>query len=110
MVDEIWNDLKNSLLNAGGKVTCGFTKKGRCKRQTWRWDDTVNVAIEEKRRVWKVWKMGDGKQDYPNAKRVTKHAVFVAKKNGGKNRLSDVNKDPENVFRFGKEMRRETKV
>ena len=48
--------------------TCGKTKKRHHKRETWWWNDEVKSAIAEKRRCWKAWKQGSGKEQYLQAK------------------------------------------
>ena len=58
---EIWNQLKTALLDTTNE-TCDKTKKRHHKRETWWWNDEVNSAIAEKRRCWKAWKQGGGKE------------------------------------------------
>ena len=60
--EEIWNQLKTALLDTTNE-TCGKTKKRHHKRETWWWNDAVNSAIAEKRRCWKAWKQGGGKNN-----------------------------------------------
>ena len=69
--EEIWNQLKTALLDTTNE-TCGKTKKRHHKTETWWWNDEVNSAIAEKRRCWKAWKQGGGKEQYLQAKRNAK--------------------------------------
>lgn len=60
--------LKDSLLRALDNV-CGWTK-GPAKLHSARWwNDDVDKAIKEKRRLWKEWKSGGDKEKYLIAKR-----------------------------------------
>ena len=77
--EEIWNHLKTALLDTTNE-TRGKTKKRHHKRETWWWNDEVNSAIAEKRRCWKAWKQGGGKEQYLQAKRNVKRTVYTAKK------------------------------
>ena len=60
--EEIWSDIKESLLQATDDV-CGWTKKTRM-RVSWWWDDSVSKAVADKRRLWKAWKNGGRKEEY----------------------------------------------
>ena len=75
--EEIWNQLKTALLDTTNK-NCGKTKKRHHKRETWWWNDEVNLAIAEKRRCWKAWKQGGGKEQYLQAERNAKQTVYTA--------------------------------
>ena len=46
------------------KVSCGLSKNGEWRKQTWWWDSSVNDAVKEKKRPWKIWKNGGSKEDY----------------------------------------------
>ena len=52
-VDDIWSWLKQDLLSATEK-TCGWTKKGIWRKQTWWWNEKFSKDIYEKRRLWKA--------------------------------------------------------
>lgn len=107
-VEEKWKHLKNSLLKATEK-SCGFTKKGNWRKQTWWWDESVSDAVNEKRRLWKIWKSGGSRERYVEAKRVAKQVVFAAKKKAEKVKLKDVEGDKQKIFRIAKQMRMENK-
>ena len=54
---------KTNLLKAT-EETCGISKQGKWHKQTWWWDNSVNYAVNEKRRLFKIWKKGGSKEDY----------------------------------------------
>ena len=58
------------------EVSCGLSKNGKWLKQTWWWDNSVNDAVKEKRRLWKIWKNGGSKEDYVLAKKVDKRRVL----------------------------------
>ena len=62
VVDQ-WIDLKTNLLKAT-EETCGISKQGKWHKQTWWWDNSVDNVINEKRRLFKIWKKGGNKEDY----------------------------------------------
>ena len=77
--DGKWNFLRDALLKVTDKV-CGWTKKKNWKEQTWWWNESVNELIKDKRTKWKEWKSGGSKEQYLDAKRRAKRAVYIAKK------------------------------
>ena len=77
--DENWSFLRDALLKVTDKV-CGWTKRNKWKEQTWWWSESVNEVIKEKRLKWKEWKRGGSKEQYLDAKRRVKRAVYLAKK------------------------------
>ena len=92
--EETWNQLKTALLDTTNE-TCGETKKQHYKRETWWWNDEVNSAIAEKRRCWKGWKQGGGKEQYLQAKRT----VYTAKKTAEEKKFSDLKPGMDNIFK-----------
>ena len=70
---------KDDLLGASDSCF-GWTKGPPRHKVTWWWNEQVEVAIKEKRRLWKIWKIGGSKDDYLAAKRQAKKAVYEAKK------------------------------
>jgi len=54
-VEEIWTELKGCLIEGSDKV-CGKTKQATRHKETGWWDDTVKKAIDEKRRLYILWK------------------------------------------------------
>ena len=96
-IEEKWDSLEKALLQAVDK-SCGWTKKPPRHKVTWWWNAEVEVAIKEKRRLWKAWKDGGNKNDYLEAKRNSKKKVYEAKKKAEEERFADVthNKDARN--------------
>ena len=99
---------KTNLLKAT-EETCGISKQGKWHKQTWWWDNSVNYAVNEKRRLFKIWKKGGSKEDYTLAKKVAKQTVFAAKKKAEIEKLKNVENDDVTVFRIAKQMRKENK-
>ena len=58
----------------------------------------MNDVITEKRRLWKVWKNGGSKENYPKAKKVVKRAVFTTKRKVLDDKFG--NKDDVALFRI----------
>ena len=87
-VVEIWDNLKCALLKSMDEA-CGWSKKGNWRKQTWWWNDGVNDAVKRKRKLWKEWKKGGSKEEYLQAKRAAKHAVYTAKKEAEMRKFAD---------------------
>ena len=104
--EEIWNQLKTALLDTTNE-TCGKTKKQPHKRETWWWNDEVNSAIAEKRRCWKAWKQGGGKEQYLQAKRNAKQTVYTAKKTAEEKKFSDLKPGMDDIFKIAKQLRKD---
>ena len=104
--EEIWNQLKTALLDTTNE-TCGKTKKRHHKRETWWWNDEVNSAIAEKRRCWKAWKQGGGKEQYLQAKRNAKRTVYTAKKTAEEKKFSDLKPGMDDIFKIAKQLRKD---
>ena len=98
--------MKQGLLSATEK-SCGWTKKGIWRKQTWWWNEKVSKDISEKRRLWKSWKGGGNKDKYLDATWKARHAVYTAKRNAEKEKFASVKGNKENIFRVGKQMRTE---
>ena len=100
--------LKTNLLKAT-EETCGISKQGKWHKQTsWR-DNSVNYAVNEKRRLLKIWEKGGSKEDYTVAKNVAKQTLFAAKKNAETEKLKNVENDDVTAFRIAKHMMKENK-
>ena len=107
-VESKWNYLKTNLIKAT-KLSCGLSKNNNWRKQTWWWDNSVNDAVKEKRRLWKIWKSGGSRENYVLAKKVDKQTVFAAKKKAEKEKLNDIDSDSNIIYRIAKEMKQENK-
>jgi hypothetical protein len=54
-VEGVWNGLKSCLLGVAEDV-CGRTKGRSRRRETWWWNDEVAEAVDEKRRLYRLWR------------------------------------------------------
>ena len=106
-VDGYWKVLKDSLLAASDDV-CGWTKGPPRHKETWWWNDKVDDAVKQKRKLWKEWKQGKiDKNDYLEAKRKAKRAVYQAKCESERKRFGEIERrdDQKNeVFKIAKAM------
>ena len=105
-VEEIWGTLKSSLQEAANN-TCGMSKKGVRRKETWWWNEEVNDAVVMKRRAWKAWKQGGSKAAYLNLKRTAKHVVYQAKRAAEDAKFKDLDGKTSDVFRIAKRMKQE---
>ena len=85
--------------------TCGWTKKGIWRKQTWWWNEKVSKDLSEKRRLWKLWKAGGTKDKYLHVKQKAQHAIYTAKRNAEKEKFSSVKDNKENIFCVATQMR-----
>ena len=103
-----WSQLKR-LLHSSTEAECGWTKKPRKKRVTWWWNETVNNAVKEKRRVWKESKKGNCTTEaYKKAKCKSNWAAEKAQAKAEAKRfgnLSTCKESRDNAFRAAKEMK-----
>ena len=74
-----WMRLKTNLLKAT-EETYGISKQRKWHKQTWWWDNSVDNAVNEKRRLFKIWKKGGSKEGYILVKKIAKQTVLAAKK------------------------------
>ena len=106
-VEEQWKTLKESLLEAT-EISCGWTKGPPRHKETWWWNNLVDIAVKEKRKLWKEWKKGKITKDvYLEAKRKSKRAVYEARSESVRKRFSNIeNRDDQKleVFRIAKTM------
>ena len=78
-VEEQWKTLKESLLEAT-EISCGWPKGPPRHKETWWWNNAVDIAVKEKRKLRKEWKKGKISKDvYLEAKRKIKRAVYEAR-------------------------------
>ena len=95
-VEDQWMHLKTNLFKTT-KETCGISKQGKWHKQTWWQDNSVNHAVNEKRRLFKIWKKG-GSKEYTLAKKVAKQAVLAAQKKTEIEKLKNGEDDNVPVF------------
>ena len=69
------------------------------RKETWWWNDEVDLTIKEKRRLWKEWQKGGDKEKYLQAKRKAKSAVYVARKRAQEDKFGDLKKTMINVIK-----------
>ena len=100
-VEDKWKHLMIKLLKAS-EVSCGLSKNGKWCKQTWWWDTSVNDAVKEKRRLWKIWKNGGSKEDYVLAEKVAKLTMFAAKKKVGKKKMKNIETDTHTIYCIAK--------
>ena len=107
-VEDAWNTVKTSILNSFDKL-CGWSKPGQKPKETWWWNADVDSAIKKKRRLWKAWKKGGSIEEYLDAKRKAKSAVFRAKKEASDQKFSnlDDNDKLSYVFKTARKMKGE---
>ena len=74
------------------------------RKQTWQWNGKISKDISEKRRLWKMWKMGRSKVKYLGAKRKAQHVVYTANRNVEKEKFVSVKDNKENIFCYAKQM------
>ena len=99
---EIWNSTKNGILKVAEKV-CGKTRKRQWHKESWWWTDHVSQAVEAKHWAYRTWKKGGSREEYNNAKRLAKLAVYQASLAD----FSDIDPKGDKVFRIAKQMMRE---
>ena len=110
-VDVKWQVMKKSLLEVTEEV-CGWSRGEPRQRETWWWNDSVERAVNEKRRCHRVWKKTGDEADrarYVEAKRASRRAVWeaqVAKRNEFASELES-ERGQKNFFRIAKQMMRE---
>ena len=105
-VEGCWLQFKEGLLSSAGSV-CGQTKKRFWRKETWWWDEEVNIAIQAKRKCFKAWKKGGSKDEYNRAKCVAKKAVYSARHVTALARFSHIDPNGSDIFKVAKQMRRE---
>ena len=83
----MWKDLKECMLSEAVSV-CGETKGISRHKETWWWNDEVAALVQEKKRLFKLWKgypqdvnadLESMKENYNRAKRAAKLAIFNTK-------------------------------
>ena len=75
---------------ASTDAACGWTRGPPRHKVTWWWNDDIEEAVKEKRRLWKSWKDDGSKGKYLEVKRAAKRAVYHAKKAAEEERFGNV--------------------
>ena len=109
-VNEQYKALKGGLLKATDLV-CGWTKGPPKHRVTWWWNEDVEAAIKEKRRLYKDYRKGGSRVEYEVAKRVAKREVYKAKSEAQRIWLDRLNgaEGRKEVFREAARVRKENR-
>ena len=104
----LWANLRDNLLKTTEEV-CGMTKpQGRWRQQTWWWNDLVDSAVKEKRRLYKAWRKGTAtRAEYDTAKGAARRAVYHARHEAEKSVFADIDPRSADVYRLANQMRRE---
>ena len=103
-VNNNWLFLKKNLLSTS-KHVCGVSSKVPWKRQTWGRNSEVDAAVTEKRKFFKLWKVGGSRDAYVSAKRASNRIVYHAKNEALKCHLQKNKADFTNIFRLAKQIR-----
>jgi len=81
-VEEAWHSLKSAVLESAEEV-CGRSKGGKRERkETWWWNEEVQLALKEKKEAFKKWQKNTNtatKTEYNQKKNLAKKAVGRAK-------------------------------
>ena len=99
-----WEKQKSSLWRQL-KMYAGLPRSTGGKKETWWWNTAVDRAVNEKRRWWKTWKKGGSKEEYQKAKRIAKHAVYLATSQPKQEVLKDPSLGSMDLFCLANQMR-----
>jgi hypothetical protein len=107
-VEGVWNGLKSCLLEVAEDV-CGRSKGRPRHRETWWWNDDVAEAVDQKRKLFRVWKKTKSKRDeeaYQASKRMAKKKVYGAQEAERKKLVEKLEQQEGrgNMFRAAKQM------
>ena len=107
-VEDMWNGLKDCLLEVSD-VVCGRTKRHSRHKVTWWWNDDIAEAVKKKRELFNIWhksKLEEDRVPYKLAKRNVARMIFQAQKvvwNDFGARLEEED-GKGNLFRLAKQM------
>ena len=109
-VNEQYTALKDNLLKATDLV-CGWTRGQPKHAVTWWWNAEVESAINEKKRLYKMWKKGGSKEEYLVAKRRARRVVYRAKTVAQTPLLESLNsrEGRNKIFKVAKQMKNENR-
>ena len=103
-MQDLWKSLKDDLLSVADK-SCRWTKGPLRHQVTWWWNKDVDQAIKRKQQLWK----GGHKEPYLQAKKDSKRAGYMTKKNAEEEKFSNINRENsrKEVFTIAKQMKPE---
>ena len=136
-VEMVWNDLKGCLMEEAIAV-CGETKGIKRHKETWWWNEEVAALVKEKRRLFNLLKLpvkckcqneckckagglthlgkhgvdlATRREDYNQAKRTAKKAIFNAKNAVRQTFCEDLDREDRkgNVLRVAKQLVRKNR-
>ena len=113
-IEDMWRDVSSQIRNEAGRVL-GKTKPGRARinKETWWWNDEVQMAVRHKKTAFQQWKRTCLDQDrelYKTAKSDARRAVARAKSDHY-NRLYDelsTARGENQIYRLAKARHRAT--
>ena len=110
-VNDKWKAMKKQWRDTAEKVV-GWTKGKPRHEETWWWNETVQLAVEKKKKVFKEWfkdKKTENLEKYKIAKREARKLVAVAKGTKGKEIIENwqLEGNTSQAFRVAKRLGRE---
>ena len=70
----------------------------------WWWIEVVSDAVNEKRKTWKLLENGGSKEEYLKAKKKTKTAIYIAKRDLEQFTRINNNSDKNKIFKLPKSL------
>ena len=103
-----WSAMKETWTKAAEEI-CGWTKGVRKHKETWWWNDEVAEAVRRKQESYTRWKKegtASDRQQYEEAKREARKAVWVAKEAKCQELAGELNSESgrKSFFRIAKQM------
>ena len=111
-VEEIWQELKETLRKASDEVL-GRTNPGRKEhRESWWWNEDVRQVLKQKKLAFKKWqksKLEGDKDEYKLKRREAKKIVAIARKQGTEELYDDLEtkEGEKRIYRIEKARQRE---
>lgn len=108
---DVWKSFKEGVLRACDEV-CGKRKGRRDKGNTWWWNEEVKEAIANKKDAHKEMRKNrteENKARYVRMRNRAKRAVVKAMKEETVQELKELDKSPNEVFKFVKSMKKDGK-
>ena len=108
---DVWKSFKEGVLRACDEV-CGKSKGRRDRGDTWWWNEEVKEAIANKKAAHKEMcknRTEENKARYVRMRNRAKRAVAKAMKEEAVQELKELDKSPNEVFKFVKSMKKDGK-